>query len=291
MTTYLMAKSGIVAIIGRSNVGKSTLINTIVGTKVAITTPKPQTTRQPVHGIITREEGQVVFVDTPGIMQKSRDMLTKKLNGYAKDSLRDVQAVMYIVDPTRSIGDEEKMAFRLVENLTIPKLLVINKIDDRDSSRYIDYYRDLGVSEKFTNYVEVSALTGKNTDLIEKWIWTHMPEGEFLYPAFQMTNMGNKKWLAELIREKLFLRLREEVPYSTHVEVNELREQANGVIFVDATIYTHSERYKPMIIGAGGRGIKEIGQSTRRELEAVTGKQYYLQLQVAVDSRWIERME
>ena len=284
-----MPKSGIVAIIGRSNVGKSTLINTLVGTKVAITTPKPQTTRRPVQGIITREQGQVVFVDTPGIMQKSRDTLTKKLNSYAKESLRDVQACMYIVDPTRAIGDEEKQAFRLVEHLTIPKILVINKIDDKASQNFIDYYRDL--ADKFDNYVELSAITAKNTDLLEKWIWEQMPEGEFLYPAFQLTAMGNKEWLAELIREKLFLRLREEVPYSTHVEVNELYEQENGTVFVDATIFTHSERYKPMIIGAGGRGIKEIGQSTRRELEAVTGKQYFLQLQVKVDTRWVERME
>ncbi|MEK9155375.1 MAG: GTPase Era [Patescibacteria group bacterium] len=284
-----MAKSGIIAIVGRSNVGKSTLINTLVGTKVAITTPKPQTTRRPVQGIITRPQGQAVFVDTPGIMQKARDTLTNKLNAYAKDSLRDVQAAMYIVDPTRNIGDEEKQAFRLVEHLTIPKLLVINKIDDKASKNFIDYYRDLGA--KFTNYVEVSALTGKNTDLIEKWIWEQLPDGEYLYPEFQMTNMENKEWLAELIREKLFLRLREEVPYSTHVEVNDLKEQGNGVIFVDATIFTHSERYKPMIIGAGGRGIKEIGQSTRRELETVTGKKYFLQLNVAVDPRWVERME
>ncbi len=278
-----------VAIVGRSNVGKSTLINTMVGTKVAITTPKPQTTRRPIQGIITREEGQIVFVDTPGIMQKARDMLTNKLNAYAKDSLRDVNAVLYVVDPTRPIGDEEKQAFRLVEKITIPKLLVINKIDDKASKNFIDYYRDLG--SKFDAYVEVSAMTSKNTDLIEKWIWEQLPEGEFLYPEFQLTSMGNEEWLAELIREKLFLRLREEVPYSTHVEVNSLDIQDNGTVFVDATIYTHSERYKPMIIGAGGRGIKEIGQSTRRELEAVTGKKYFLQLQVAVDPRWVERME
>ncbi len=278
-----------VAIVGRSNVGKSTLINTMVGTKVAITTPKPQTTRRPIQGIITREEGQIVFVDTPGIMQKARDMLTNKLNAYAKDSLRDVNAVLYVVDPTRPIGDEEKQAFRLVEKITIPKLLVINKIDDKASKNFIDYYRDLG--SKFDAYVEVSAMTSKNTDLIEKWIWEQMPEGEFLYPEFQLTSMGNEEWLAELIREKLFLRLREEVPYSTHVEVNSIDIQDNGTVFVDATIYTHSERYKPMIIGAGGRGIKEIGQSTRRELEAVTGKKYFLQLQVAVDPRWVERME
>lgn len=284
-----MAKSGMVAIVGRSNVGKSTLINTLVGTKVAITTPKPQTTRRPIQGIITRQQGQVVFVDTPGIMQKARDTLTNKLNAYAKDSLRDVNAVLYVVDPTRPIGDEEKQAFRLVEKITIPKLLVINKIDDKASKNFIDYYRDLG--SKFDAYVEISAMTAKNTDLLEKWIWEQMPEGEFLYPEFQLTSMGNEEWLAELIREKLFLRLREEVPYSTHVEVNSLDIQDNGTVFVDATIYTHSERYKPMIIGAGGRGIKEIGQSTRRELEAVTGKKYFLQLQVAVDPRWVERME
>lgn len=278
-----------VAIVGRSNVGKSTLINTMVGTKVAITTPKPQTTRRPIQGIITRQEGQIVFVDTPGIMQKARDTLTNKLNAYAKDSLRDVNAVLYVVDPTRPIGDEEKQAFRLVEKITIPKLLVINKIDDKASKNFIDYYRDLG--SKFDAYVEVSAMTSKNTDLIEKWIWEQMPEGEFLYPEFQLTSMGNEEWLAELIREKLFLRLREEVPYSTHVEVNSIDIQDNGTVFVDATIYTHSERYKPMIIGAGGRGIKEIGQSTRRELEAVTGKKYFLQLAVAVDPRWVERME
>jgi GTPase len=284
-----MAKSGMVAIVGRSNVGKSTLINTLVGTKVAITTPKPQTTRRPIQGIITRPQGQVVFVDTPGIMQKARDTLTNKLNAYAKDSLRDVNAVLYVVDPTRPIGDEEKQAFRLVEKITTPKLLVINKMDDRASKNFVDYYRDLG--SKFDAYVEVSGLTAKNTDLIEKWIWEQMPEGEFMYPEFQLTSMGNEEWLAELIREKLFLRLREEVPYSTHVEVNSIDIQDNGTVFADATIYTHSERYKPMIIGAGGRGIKEIGQSTRRELEAVTGKKYFLQLQVAVDPRWVERME
>lgn len=284
-----MLKSGIVAIVGRSNVGKSTLVNTLVGTKVAITTPKPQTTRRPVQGIITREQGQVVFVDTPGIMQKSRDELTKKLNASAKDSLRDVNAVLYIADPTRPIGDEEKQAFRMVEHIATPKLLVINKMDDPASKNFVDYYRDLAT--KFDAYVEVSALTSKNTDLIERWIWEKMPEGEFLYPAFQMTNMENEEWMAELIREKLFLRLREEIPYSVHVVVNSIDTQPNGTVFADATIFTHSERYKPMIIGAGGRGIKEIGQSTRRELEAVTGKKYYLQLNVEVDPRWVERMD
>ncbi len=256
-------KSGMVAIVGRSNVGKSTILNTIVGSKVAITTPKPQTTRLPISGIITHPEGQAVLIDTPGVMQKARDQLTQKLLEYAKESLRGADAIMYVVDPTRSIGDEEKQAFKLIEHSDKPKLLVINKIDDHGSKNYIDYYRDL--ASKFDNYVEVSGMTGKNTDLIVKWIFEHLPEGEPMYPLHQFTNLDNKTWLAELIREKLYLRLREEVPYATH--------------------------YKSMIIGRKGQGIKEIGQSVRNELEAVSGVKYYLELNVQTDKHWINHYE
>lgn len=287
---YLNMKTGFVAIIGRSNVGKSTLLNSLVGSKVAITTPKPQTTRQPIQGVITRPEGQIVFVDTPGIMQKARDALTKRLLQYAKDSLKDVDAIIYVVDPTRAMGDEEKQAFKLIENIDKPKLLVINKIDDRESRNFIDYYRDL--IPKFTAYAEVSALTNKDIDVIPRWIFEQLPEGgEMMYPEFQFTNLTNEEWMSELIREKLFLRLREEVPYTTHVQVNEIETRENGTVYVNATVLTSAERYKPMIIGRGGQGIKEIGQSVRRELEAVTGRKYYIELNVEVDSHWIERFE
>jgi GTPase len=282
-------KSGLIAIVGRSNVGKSTLLNTLVGSKVAITTPKPQTTRLPISGIVHRPEGQAVIVDTPGIMQKAKDPLTQKLLNYAKESLHGVDGVMYVVDPTRAMGDEEKQALKLIEAVDKPKLLVINKVDDRESKNYIDYYRDL--QGQFDNYVEVSALTSKNTDLIERWIFDHLPEGEAMYPAFQFTNLSNETWLAELIREKLFLRLREEVPYTTHVEVEAVEPRSDKLVYVKATIYTNSERYKPMIIGRKGQGIKEIGQSVRNELEAVTGRQYYLELDVQTDPHWLGRFE
>lgn len=281
-------KSGFVAIIGRSNVGKSTLLNALVGSKVAITTPKPQTTRQPIQGVITTAAGQAVLVDTPGIMQKARDPLTKRLLQYAKDSLKEVDAILYVVDPTRSVGDEEKAAFKLLEHTTQPKLLVINKMDDKDSKRYVDYYRDLAT--KFDAYAEVSAETGKDTDTVIKWIFEQLREGELMYPEFQVTNQSNETWLAELIREKLFLRLREEVPYSTHVEVEEITKRPEGITYVRAIIYTSQERYKRMIIGAGGRGIKEIGQSTRRELEAVTNSKYFLELTVEVDPDWLKKL-
>lgn len=263
-------------------------MNTMVGSKVAITSPKPQTTRQPVQGVITRPEGQIVFVDTPGIMQKSRDQLTSRLLQYAKESLREVDAIMYVVDPTRAIGDEEKQAFKLIENIQKPKLLVINKVDDKSSRNFIDYYRDL--AKKFDAYAEVSGMTGKDVDTIERWIFTILKEGEYMYPEFQTTNLSNEEWMAELIREKLYLRLREEVPYSTHVEVEEIETRKNGSVYVRAVIYTSSERYKPMIIGRGGQGIKEIGQSTRNELEAVTGRKHYLELDVQVDSHWVDKL-
>lgn len=284
-----MKKSGFVAIVGRSNVGKSTLLNSLVGSKIAITTPKPQTTRRPVQGIITAEQGQAVVVDTPGLMQKARDPLTQKLSGWIRDALRDIDCILYVADPTRAIGDEEKAMLRLVEKLDKPKLLVINKTDDKTSRYYIEFYRDL--AKNFTAFVEVSAATGKNTDLVKRWMFEQLPEGEFHYPEFQLTDMSNEEWMAELIREKLFLRLREEVPYSTHVIVEELAEREGGLMYVKATVYTSSERYKPMIIGVGGRGIKEIGQSTRRELEAVTNKKFYLDLSVDVDPNWVDRLE
>lgn len=285
---FTSMKAGHVAIIGRSNAGKSTLLNTLVGSKIAITTPKPQTTRRPISGIITRPEGQIVLVDTPGVMQKARDPLTKKLLQFAKDTLRGVDVITYIADATRSIGDEEKQALKLIEEMTQPKLLVINKIDDPASKTFIDYYRDL--QGKFDNYVEVSAKTGKNTDLILNWIFERLPEGEAMYPDFQISDIPNDEWLAELIREKLFLRLREEVPYTTHVKVNEVATRENGSVYVNATIFTNDGRYKPMIIGRGGQGIKEIGQAVRNELEAVSGKKYFIDLEVQVDSRWLEQL-
>lgn len=284
-----MKKSGFVAIVGRSNVGKSTLLNSLVGSKIAITTPKPQTTRRPVQGIISAEEGQAVVVDTPGFMQKARDPLTQKLTNWIRDAVRDIDCVLYVVDPTRAVGDEEKAMLRLIAHVDKPKLLVINKIDEKTSRNYIDFYRDM--AKDFTAYAEVSAKDGKNVDLVKRWLFDQLPEGEFHYPEFQLTNMSNEEWMAELVREKLFLRLREEIPYTTHVMVEELAERENGMTYLKATVYTTSERYRRMIIGVGARGIKEISQSTRRELEAVTGKKFYVELHVDVDPNWVDRLE
>ncbi|MBI4435435.1 GTPase Era [Candidatus Uhrbacteria bacterium] len=283
-----MPKSGFVVMIGRSNVGKSTLMNSIVGSKIAITTPKPQTTRLPIQGIITRPEGQMVFVDTPGVLRGAKDALSKRLAQSVGASLQDVDAVAYVVDPTREIGQEEREVMRMIESLDKPKVLVINKIDLREKP-YLDFYRDL--SENYTATVEVSALRGTHIDKLVETLFSLLPEGEFYYPEHQLTDMPNKTWLAELIREKLFLRLRQEVPYSTHVEVAEVEERDNGTLYIAGTIFTTDDRYKSMIIGKGGRGIREIGQSTRKELEGVMGSKVFLDLTVEVDPHWMMKFE
>ena len=282
-------KSGFAVLIGRSNVGKSTLLNALIGTKVAITTPKPQTTRRPIQGVLSDGNEQVVFVDTPGIMQKAKDQLTQKLTGYVNAALEDIDAILYVVDPTREIGNEEKATLRLIKDIDKPKLLVINKVDDKKSKMYIDFYRDLGESDQFDGFVEVSALRRSNLDVLKRWIFDQIPEGPWMYPDGEISNLRPEERIAELIREKLFLRLRQEVPYSTHVVVEEMDQRKNGTIYIRAVIKTTDERYKRMIIGRGARGIKEIGQSTRNELAAVTGQKVFLDLTVETDPHWIER--
>ncbi len=274
--------------VGRSNVGKSTLMNSIIGSKIAITTPKPQTTRLPIQGILTRENTQIIFVDTPGVLKGAKDSLSKKLLRTVKESLEEVDVLVYVVDPTREIGQEEREVMRMIESIDKPKILVINKMD-LDRKPFLDFYRDL--SEHYDDTVELSALRGKHIgSLIEK-IQELLPEGVFYYPEGQLTNMPNKYWMAELVREKLFLRLRQELPYTTHVEVTELEERKDGTMYIKATIFTTEERYKRMIIGAGGRGVKEIGQSVRKELAAVLDSKVYVDLRVEVDAHWMQRYE
>lgn len=281
-------KSGFVVLIGRSNVGKSTLINSLVGSKIAITSPKPQTTRLPIHGILTRDEGQIVFVDTPGVLKGAKDMLSKTLAHSMKSALDDVNVILYVVDPTRSIGDEEKSTLRLIEMIDKPKILVINKMDVANKP-FLDFYRDW--KDKFDQVAEVSAINGTHIKTLIQKLFTYLPEGEPFYPEFQLTNITNREWIAELIREKLFLRLRQEVPYSVHVEVTELEERENGILYIAATIFTTDDRYKRMIIGTKGHGVREIGQSTRKELEIIMDKKIFLDLTVETNPHWMLKFE
>lgn len=280
-------KSGFAVLVGRSNVGKSTLLNTLVGTKVSIITPKPQTTRHVVHGIVHDPRGQIVFVDTPGIFHKAKDVLTKKLNIRVRDAMQDIDVLIYVADPTRAIGPEERELLNLVDLVKKPKILTINKTDIRDLP-YLEEYRAL--KKKFDEVIEISAKENKKLKDLIDWIFENLPVGELYYPEYQYTNIENKLWFAELIREKIFIQLQDEIPYSTTVEVEEIEEKENGLLYIKAKVITNATRYKSMIIGKGGRMIKSIGQSARKELEAVTQKKIYLDLEVEVQEHWAEKI-
>ena len=280
-------KSGFAVLVGRSNVGKSTLLNALIGTKIAITSRKPQTTRQSIHGILHDPRGQIVFVDTPGVFEHPHDTLTASLNRAAKSALEGIDVILYVVDPTREIGNEEHIVQRMIAGLPTPKIMVINKIDV-GNARFLHQYREL--AKEYSTTIEISAKRGVNLKPLIDAVFNLLPEGEPYYPEFQLSNIEHKAWLAELIREKIFIQTGEELPYSAHVELTELEERESGILYIKAIIFTTAPRYKKMIIGTGGRKIKEIGSAARKELQQILNKKIYLDLEVEVDPHWQERI-
>ena len=281
-------KTGFITLVGRSNVGKSALLNTLVGTKIAAVTDKPQTTRNIIHGVLNTPQGQAIFVDTPGVFKDKGNPLSGRLIQRVHESLQAIDMVIYVVDPTKSLGAEERATLAMIRGLEIPKLLVINKSDLPVKEKvFLDDYKAL--SDEFTAVFELSAEQNRDVQPLRDKVFELLPVGEATYPPTQLTNMDEKFWVAELIREKIFKALRQEVPYTTHVEVSEIEDKPD-VFVINAAIYTYDSRYKKMIIGAGGRSIKEIGIAARKELEAALGKKVFLQLEVETDRRWEEKI-
>lgn len=281
-------KSGFAVLVGRSNVGKSTLLNTLIGTKIAIVTPKPQTTRQPVRGILNEARGQIVFVDTPGIFLGKHDILSQRLTTLAREQLEGIDAIVYVVDPARETGAEETFIQTLLRSLSIPIILVVNKADLTARQKpFLKAALEIEVGQ--TARMELSALRGSDVNRLIDALFDLMPSGEPSYPAEQKTDLTHPQWLAELIREKLFLLLGEELPYALHVEVTEMEERGDNLTHVAATIWTTEERYKKMVIGARGQMIKHVGSAARKEWEAATGQRLFLDLHVDVDPKWPQR--
>ncbi|MBT3539131.1 GTPase Era [Candidatus Parcubacteria bacterium] len=281
-------KSGFAILVGRSNVGKSTLLNTLVGTKIAATSFRAQMTRDIIHAALNTPEGQAVFIDTPGIFKDKKNRLTGKLIEKAKEALEGVDVIIYVVDPTREIGDEERYTYGLIRHLDVPKILVINKSDLHKSERkHYEAYESW--AEDFDAVFNLSALRASHIEPLKSKVIELLSEGEPMYIDQQITNVNDHFWTAEIIREKIFSVFDKEVPYSMTVTVDNIEEKKD-IFVIEARILTDQERYKKLIIGKGGQKIKEVGQMARRELEQSLNKKVFLDLEVEVDKHWVERV-
>lgn len=277
-------RAGLAALVGRTNAGKSSLLNALVRTKLAIVTPKPQTTRHPVHGVIHRPGGQIVLVDTPGFFKTSRSRLVDQLHARARAALAGIDVVVHVADPSRAMGDEDAMVLEALAPLSMPKVLCLTKLDlpelrDRDAW--------LANAPKYTAVVEVSATTRRHLDDLVGVLLPLMPVGPALYEPGDLTNANRDFRIAEIIREKVYLRTGAEVPYRTAVRLDHVTErtekEAGAFLHVKAVILVAEERYKGMLIGAGGRKIREIGTAARPEIEQLLGRKTFLDLSVRVD--------
>jgi GTP-binding protein Era len=287
----IIKKSGKVLLVGRPNVGKSTFLNNLIGQKVAITSPKAQTTRFPIRALLDEPRGNIVFIDTPGIFAKAEDKLSKKINQNTLSTLHEtVDVVIYMVDHTRRRDFEEAKVLGIVRKIGKPVILVINKIDKQEGS-YLAQYQFM--KEEFKDSFEISALHSAHMRPLLDRLFELMPDkkdDENLEHAnpYPVMNIDSKTFVSELIREKVFLMMGEEIPYTTTAVVDEIKNRSNNMTYVKARILTTDTRYKKMIIGSEGRKIKEIGSYARKEIALAIGKKVYLDLTVEVDPHWQE---
>ncbi len=287
----LTMKSGFVAIVGRPNAGKSTLLNRLLGFKISIVSDKPQTTRNRILGVHNSDEGQVIFVDTPGI-HKPGFLLNKRMMENVYQAMRDVDLLIHMVDASEPFGKGEQFALDLVAHSGKPCLLLLNKIDSINKGKVlprIELYNEQG---SYAEIIPASALDGTNVDLLIEKIMEYLPEGTQLYPEDYETDKSERFFVAELIREKVLARTRQELPYSTAVQIEEFDETRREEDFVriTASIIVDKPGQKKIVIGRGGKMIKEIGVSARKDIEELLQvKKIYLELNVKILPEWRNR--
>lgn len=279
-------KSGFVTLIGRPNVGKSTLMNQLIGQKIAITSNKPQTTRNKIQTVYTCEEGQIVFVDTPGI-HKAKNKLGEYMVNVAEQTLKEVDVVLWLVEPTDFIGAGERHIAEQLERVDTPVILVINKVDTikkEEILRFIDNYRKI---YEFAEIVPVSALKGTNTDDLINTIFKYLNEGPMFYDEDTVTDQPMRQIVAELVREKALKCLNDEIPHGIAVYIDQMKERKSGKIMdIDATIVCERDSHKGIIIGKQGAMLKKIGSAARYEIERMMEMQINLKLWVKVRKEW-----
>lgn len=281
-----MFKSGFVSIVGRPNVGKSTLMNSVVGEKIAIMSDKPQTTRNTIQAVYTDKKCQMVFLDTPGI-HKPKNKLGEFMVKSATDAFRNVDVVLYVVDESKKIGPGDRMIIESLRGIKTPKVLVLNKIDMLSEEELFDLIKMYDSENMFDAIVPISALKGKNTDRLLKVIEGHLEEGPQYFPEYMITDQPERVLVSELIREKVLHYVHDEIPHGVAVEIERMKKRPDkDIIDISAVIYCERDSHKGIIIGKNGRKLKGIGKSAREEIELLLGSQINLQVWVKVKENW-----
>jgi GTP-binding protein Era len=281
----MSTRSGFVALAGRPNAGKSTLVNRVVGGKVAIVSDKPQTTRREIRGIATGEDWQAVLVDLPGV-QRPRDPLTERMQRRVERVLADADVALFVLNGEQQIGPGDRFIANAIVNVGLPAVTALNKIDRLGKPRTVAALAaaaELGVQG---DIFPVSARTGAGVGPLVQHTVALLPEGPFLYPPGETSDLPEHVRLAELVREQVLLRAREELPHAVEVELDELEERDDGLLIVRARVWAETESQKGILVGAGGRMVKAIGTAARREIERALGRRVHLELQVRVRKGW-----
>lgn len=280
-----MKKSGYVAIVGRPNVGKSTLLNHLVGQKISITSRRPQTTRHRIHGIRTTAEGQAVFVDTPGIHASEKRAMNRYLNKAAGAALADVDVVLWLIDRPAWLPEDE-LVLQRIQGAGVPVILVINKIDRlEDKDVLLPFLHEASGRHEFAAMIPLSALRGANLDVLDRTIMELLPEGELIFPEDQVTDRSLRFMAAEIIREKLLRALGQEVPHALTVEIEEYKQE-EGLTRIRALILVERTGQKAIVIGKNGEVMKKVGERARHDLERLLEGKVFLQLWVKVKEGW-----
>jgi GTPase len=284
-----VTRAGFVGLAGRPNVGKSTLVNAIVGSRVAIVSMRPQTTRRAIRGIATDTEAgrQLVLVDLPGV-QRPRDVLTERMQRRVEGELADSDLALLVVNGEQGIGPGDRFiaSALLGAGVGLPTICVVNKVDQVGPNQLVPVLAEAAELEGVDEVFPISARTGEGLDALVARLGESMPEGPYLYPPEEHSDQSSETMLAELIREQVLNRTREEIPHSVEVEVKEIERREDGLVAIRAEVWTESESQKGILIGKGGAKVGEIGAAARRSLEAELGAKVFLDLQVRVRSRW-----
>ncbi|MEI8298461.1 MAG: GTPase Era [Pseudomonadota bacterium] len=280
--------AGFVAIVGRPNVGKSTLLNTLLERKLSIVTPKPQTTRHRILGLLNRPGFQIALVDTPGLHLGGRRMLNTVMNRTAASSLADADLVAFVVEALRFTAEDEKVLQR-IKGAGIPAVLVVNKVDRaQPRERLLPFIGELSELHPFLEVIPVSALKRDNIAALPVALAKHLPEGPAMFPPEQVTDRSEKFQTTEIIREKLTMRLQQELPYGLTVEIERMDETEDGRLEIGAVIWVEREGQKAIVIGEGGSLLKEVGRSARFDLNKLFGRRTHLELWVKVKDNWAD---